>query len=43
MVARRRIATTQGIQRAFVAGAFFALLGLGVSTFLPLRPSEQHR
>jgi MFS family permease len=42
MIARRRVATTEGIQRAFLVGAFFALLGLGVSTFLPLRPSEQH-
>jgi hypothetical protein len=42
MMAYRRLATTEGIQRAFVVGAFFALLGLAVSTLLPLRPSEQH-
>jgi MFS family permease len=42
MIARRRVATTEGIQRAFVVGAFFAMLGLGVSTLLPMRPSEQH-
>jgi EmrB/QacA subfamily drug resistance transporter len=42
MIAHRRVATTEGIQRAFVVGAFFAMLGLGVSTLLPMRPSEQH-
>jgi EmrB/QacA subfamily drug resistance transporter len=43
MVAERRLATTAGIQRAFVCGALFALLGLTVSTFLPLRPDEHSR
>ena len=43
MIAHRQTATTEGIQRAFLVGAFFALLGLGVSTFLPLRPDEHSR
>jgi EmrB/QacA subfamily drug resistance transporter len=34
----RREATTEGIHRAFWWCAFFAVLALGVSTFLPLRP-----
>jgi EmrB/QacA subfamily drug resistance transporter len=42
MIAHRRVATTEGIQRAFLVGAIFAILGLGVSTLLPMRPSEQH-
>ncbi|HMC21223.1 MAG TPA: MFS transporter [Thermoanaerobaculia bacterium] len=40
MMALRRTATTVGIQRAFLCGALFALLGLAVSTLLPLRPKE---
>jgi hypothetical protein len=40
MIALRRTATTAGIQRAFLCGAFFALMGLAVSTLLPLRPKE---
>jgi EmrB/QacA subfamily drug resistance transporter len=40
MIEYRRLATTAGIQRAFLVGAFFALLGLGVSTLLPMRPNE---
>ncbi len=40
MTNMRREATTAAIQRAFLWGAAFALLGLGVSTFLPLRPKE---
>ena len=41
MMEQRRLATTAGIQRAFLVGAFFALLGLGVSTLLPLRPRQE--
>ena len=41
MIALRRDATTAGIQRAFVCGALFSLLGLGVSTLLPLRPKQE--
>jgi predicted MFS family arabinose efflux permease len=40
MIAMRRVATTDGIQRAFLWGAAFAILGLIVSTFLPLRPDS---
>ncbi len=40
MIGLRRQATTIGIQRAFLYGAFFALLGLAVSTQLPLRPRQ---
>jgi EmrB/QacA subfamily drug resistance transporter len=40
MMALRSAATTTGIQRAFLWGAIFALLGLAVSTRLPLRPEE---
>jgi EmrB/QacA subfamily drug resistance transporter len=40
MIALRREATTVGIQRGFVCGALFALLGLAVSTQLPMRPRE---
>ena len=36
-------ATTEGIQRAFLWCALFALLGLGVSAFLPLRPQGDNR
>jgi EmrB/QacA subfamily drug resistance transporter len=36
----RRAATTIGIQRAFLYGALFGLIGLAVSTRLPLRPKE---
>src|SRR5207248_1447413 len=36
MIVLRRSATTVGIQRAFLCGAFFALIGLGVSTLLPM-------
>lgn len=41
MMDSRRVATTVGIQHAFLYGALFALLGLAVSTRLPLRPREQ--
>jgi len=41
MIAERRLATTAGIQRAFLVGAFFALVGLGLSTLLPLRPRQE--
>jgi len=41
MVDLRRRATTTGIQRAFICGALFALLGLAVSTRLPLRPRQE--
>ncbi|HEY2092152.1 MAG TPA: MFS transporter [Thermoanaerobaculia bacterium] len=34
----RRTSTTEGVRRAFLWCAFFAVLALGVSTFLPLRP-----
>jgi hypothetical protein len=40
MMRMRREATTAAIQRAFWFGAAFALLGLAVSTLLPLRPNE---
>ena len=40
MIAMRRIATTVGIQRAFWFGAAFALIGLVVSVFLPLRARQ---
>jgi EmrB/QacA subfamily drug resistance transporter len=40
MVGLRREATTIGIQRAFLCGALFSLLGLAVSTRLPLRPKQ---
>jgi hypothetical protein len=40
MLEMRRTATTEGIRRAFLYGAIFALLGLLVSTRLPLRPRE---
>ncbi|HEY8132662.1 MAG TPA: MFS transporter [Thermoanaerobaculia bacterium] len=40
MMALRRTATTVGIQRAFLCGTLFALMGLAVSTLLPLRPKE---
>lgn len=40
MVGLRRVATTTGIRNAFLFGALFALLGLAVSTRLPLRPKE---
>jgi len=40
MIAMRRAATTTGIQRAFLCGALFTLLGLAVSTQLPLRPKK---
>ena len=40
MMAMRKAATTAGIQRAFGWGAAFALLGLAVSTLLPLRPNQ---
>jgi EmrB/QacA subfamily drug resistance transporter len=40
LIAQRRAATTAGIQRAFLCGALFTLLGLAVSTLLPLRPKE---
>jgi EmrB/QacA subfamily drug resistance transporter len=43
MTAARRAATTTGIRRAFLCGALFALLGLAVSTLLPLRPNEHSR
>jgi len=42
MIAMRLAATTTGIQRAFLCGALFTLLGLAVSTQLPLRPKESH-
>jgi hypothetical protein len=38
----RRASTTAGIRRAFLWCAFFTLLALGVSMFLPLRP-DGHR
>jgi len=41
MVGMRRAATTIGIRNAFLFGALFALLGLGVASWLPLRPKEQ--
>jgi len=41
MLAMRRVATTAGIQRAFWFGAAFALLGFGVSMFLPMRPRSE--
>lgn len=41
MTKSRRTATAAGIQRAFLWCAGFAVLGLAVSTFLPLRPREQ--
>jgi len=40
MLEMRRAATTAGIRRAFLYGALFAILGLLVSTRLPLRPRE---
>jgi hypothetical protein len=40
MLEMRRAATTAGIRRAFLYGAIFAILGLLVSTRLPLRPRE---
>ena len=40
MLDMRRAATTAGIRRAFLYGAIFAILGLLVSTRLPLRPRE---
>ena len=40
MLEMRRAATTAGIRRAFLYGAIFAILGLFVSTRLPLRPRE---
>jgi len=40
MIAMRRAATTTGIQRAFLCSALFTLLGLAVSTQLPLRPKD---
>ncbi|HJT17743.1 MAG TPA: MFS transporter [Thermoanaerobaculia bacterium] len=40
MMTLRRAATTAAIQRAFWFGAGFALLGLGVASFLPRRPRE---
>ena len=40
MLHLRRTATTTGIRTAFLYGALFALLGLAVSTQLPLRPAE---
>jgi hypothetical protein len=41
MIAMRRLATTAGIQRAFWFGAAFALIGLAVSVFLPLRANQE--
>ena len=43
MTGLRRAATTAGIRRAFLFGAIFALLGLAVSTRLPMRPREHSR
>lgn len=40
LVRLRRTATTAANRRAFLWGAIFALVGLGISTFLPLRPHE---
>jgi len=40
MMRMRREATTAAIQRAFRFRAAFALLGVAVSTLLPLRPNE---
>jgi len=41
MMSLRRAATTAAIQRAFWYGAGFALLGLGVASFLPRRPKRE--
>jgi hypothetical protein len=43
MVSLRRTATTAGIRRAFLFGALITLLGLAVSTQLPMRPKEHSR
>jgi EmrB/QacA subfamily drug resistance transporter len=43
MVAMRWESTTTGIRTAFLFGAAFALLGLVVSAWLPLRPKEHPR
>jgi hypothetical protein len=43
MSAARRVATTDGNRKALLYGAGFALVGLLVSTRLPLRAPEQGR
>ena len=43
MMASRVAATSTGIQRAFLWCALFAILGLAVSAFLPLRPRGDNR
>ena len=43
MTAARRVATTSGNRKALLYGAAFVLLGLLVSTWLPLRAQEQGR
>ncbi len=42
MIAARRVATTNGNRKALLYGAGFILLGLLVSTRLPLRAQERH-
>jgi EmrB/QacA subfamily drug resistance transporter len=43
MTAARRVATTRGNRKALLYGAAFALLGLLISVWLPLRAAEQGR
>jgi EmrB/QacA subfamily drug resistance transporter len=43
MIAARRVATTDGNRKALLYGAAFALVGLLVSVWLPLRAQEQGR
>ena len=43
LTALRRAATTNGMHRAFVWCAAFAMMAFVVSTFLPLRPEGQKR